>query len=370
MTNEQTAEPRPDRPAPWFRTICMCGLALTLGITVADALDANRSPTFEGRLRLHASPINSPAAGEVVGVSIRGNQRVELGTRLGTVRDESRQEQRQAQQEIVADLETKLRSALSKSALELQWRQQSIDSDILELELRIAEKLKQRHNYRTQASARREELERRSRPVNTVATAGGNFSPAASQSGRVELMLAFESARNAAETVSAQIEICERRLSELRKLRERLPDDVQRVYDVAGTRTQLDAAQAELRRLASLPDEIPIVAHTAGYVRWQQRSQDRVEAGESLGVIVEPDTRYIQVVMAEADDPGLRVGDEFQLIFPGGRTRQGRLTETLPPRLPHRDQREFRIEPLGPAWPDVVDACTVEVLPETQSEAP
>ena len=250
-----TADPRDLRtelPASPGRIVLIVGLALCAGVATAWGLTRNRGPVFEGRIEARTTFVNADRAGVVTELLAAEGTRVSLGDPLITLADGELQLLIARARQDVATLTSERDRAAADAAVELAWRMKEIDADVVEVQLKSADYLKQKFDYELERSMFSDMLSSHE----TVMFDNGHeafqsmvLRSRVSNEQRMQAMLRHETACNAVDVSAVQVEICQQRLGELARLKEQLPERVREKAGVHVAEQRLATAAAELGRL-------------------------------------------------------------------------------------------------------------------------
>jgi multidrug resistance efflux pump len=359
--------------SPPFRILLLVGLAFAAGLAAAWGLSRRTGSTFEGRIEARTTFVNADRPGVVTELLAQEGARVTLGDPLVTLADGELQTLIARAQEDVARLTSERDQSLAVAAVELAWRMKEIDADVVEVQLRSADYLKQKYDYELERSMWADMLS----STETVMFDNGNesfqsmvLSSRIPGEQRMNAMLRHETACNAVDVSGVQVEICEQRLAELAKLKDQLPERVREKSGVTVAEERLAAAQAELVRLESQQSELTVVSHAVGTVGvYRRKIGDHLNAGDPIVELLDAARRWLVVAVPSSQITEFTVGRELDLTFPGRQERKGTVLSVAPQAEPHDIVASagadatviVRVEQRGKVWPDVPLGSRVSV---------
>jgi multidrug resistance efflux pump len=364
---------RSEVPASPIRVLLLVGLAFSAGLAAAWGLSRRDGSTFEGRIEARTTFVNADRPGVVTELLAQEGARVTLGDPLVTLADGELQTLIARAHEEVATLTSERDQALAVAAVELAWRIKEIDADVVEVQLRSADYLKQKYDYELERSMWVDMLS----STETVMFDNGSesfqsmvLSSRIPSEQRMNAMLRHETACNAVDVSSVQVEICEERLVELAKLKDQLPERVREKSGVNVAEERLAAAQAELARLESQQSELTVVSNAVGTVGvYRRKVGDHLNAGDPIVELLDAARRWLVVAVPSSQITEFTVGRELDLMFPGKQERQGTVLSVAPQAEPHDIVASaggdatviVRVEQRGKVWPDVPLGSRVSV---------
>jgi HlyD family secretion protein len=352
-------------PARPVRTVVITALALLASSAITIWVGSSDSQSYTGRVEAQVASIEIPTAGRVASIMVSEGEWVEPGRAIARLVDENLHAQRTALRDSVASLSAELQRARAQAAIDLQWRMQEIDTQILETRLTSAGLVKEQFASQIEAIAWRDFIEE----FNTFNASATNDQIVTlltekkllSEERRTKAMLQQASARNANEVFATQIRLCDDRLSQLKMLRGDLPEHVQQAAGVEEVQLRLAKTRSELQQLERRPEEFFVRATgygTVGILRY--KAGDVAAAGETLVNLLDDDRRFVSVRVPSRRLAEFASGSEVRLTFSEDDQRTGIVTSVSPEALVvDRDGRESSgqpmvevdIAPSGKLWP-------------------
>lgn len=363
---------RVESPAPPLRIIVFSVTALVLGVATVWTFAHSGHQTYSGRIVSRTTFVTADRSGVVTELMAHESDRVTLGDPLVSLTDEELQEQIAGAQESVATLTAALKQAEAHANVELAWRLKEIDEDITATQLQAAGFLKEKYNYEMERSMWADVLSSHE----TVMFDQGDevFKSVVLRNRlpndtRMSAVMRMESAANAVDVSAAQVEICDGRLSELRRLKEELPEHIRDMAGVDTAEAELARAQAELERLQEQQVELTVASTSVGTVGvFQLKPGDHLQPGTPIVELLDDSQRWIEVGIPSRDITAFTIGSNADLEFPGGVDRSGRVFSIAPQAEPGNGTRSesdalvmVRIEQTDKLWPTVPVGSRVDV---------
>jgi len=364
-TSLPAVEPLP-APRSVMIVVCLASLFSSLGMT--SCLDNSSELIWMGRLETFTEVIRAPHDSKVLSLDLNSGDEVEAGQTLLELDSSSLDQEIEKQQEKVRQLELELQQIEAKANVELSWRWKEIDDDIYGNKLKSADLLKEKYLADFSNVAWSELLNNQS-PIQTAAA--GGLKPfihdiTTPDETRIRAMLQQEAANNASEVYSAQMQLVENRLTELKSIREDLSEQVRHSHGIPLLQHRLTLAKKEVDRLTELRDQSEVVSPTFGTVGvFRVRSGRTVRQGEPLVEILDRAQEYVTVMVRSRDLPKFEMGMEVAVIFPGEIKRHGLVSE-IPPQVSEvredgQSYSELKITATDKSWPDLPFGSNVEV---------
>lgn len=359
----------PLRINPWLAAGLAIG-ALVLGTVIVRQLDGVRHERFVGRLSARASAVSVPFDAELDAVLAPTGTLVKRGTPIVRLKNASVLRQIAHGRREIAALEKEHGQAEAKYRVELEWRKRSIEAEMFETRIKSAGFLRQKLSHEVEQLAWKsieEEDKARaqasgSRLVNQV-----GFRPLNRKEERVDTLLKGEAARNATEVAAAQVELCDQRLVELKKLLEEIPAQVRTSIGIELVEQKLADAKEALASLEAQQSALTLTAASTGIVGvYRSECGGHVAAHETIVQILDEDRPYLELEVPAERIVELRTGDKLDLVFPGDVERTGRI-ESIPPQTAPADAGarpmiRVPVAPAGKLWPKLPFGTTVDVL--------
>jgi len=352
-------------PARPVRTVVITAFALLGSSAITIWIGSSDSQSYSGRVEAQITSIEVPTAGRVASIMVSEGEWVEPGRAIARLVDENLHAERTAHRDSVASLAAELERARAQAAINLQWRLQEIDTQILETRLKSAGLVKEQFASQIEAIAWRDFIEEFN-TFNASATRDQIVTlltekKLLSEERRTRAMLQQASARNANEVFATQIRLCDDRLSQLKMLRGDLPENVQRAAGVEEIQLRLARTQSQLQQLEQRPEEFFVRATGYGTVGILQYEEgDIAAAGRTLVNLLDDDRRFVSVKVPSRRLAAFASGTEVRLTFSEDELRTGIVASVSPEALAvERDGRdnsdesmvEISIEPSGKLWP-------------------
>ena len=365
-TNSTTmVEPLP-APRSVMIVVCLVSFFSSLGMT--NSLDSSSELVWMGRLETVTEVVRAPLDSKIISLALNSGDAVDAGQQILNLDSSTLNRQIEIQQEKIRQLELELQQVEAKANVELSWRWKEIDDDIYGNKLKSADLLKEKYLADFSNVAWSELLSSQS-PVQTVAA--GGIRPfvhdlSVPDEVRIRAMLQQEAANNASEVYSAQMELLEKRLAELKSIRADLTEQVRNAQGIPLLQHRLKLARTEGDQLEKLRAQSEIVSPTYGIVGVFRASVGKnVRAGEPLVEILDRTQEYVTIMVRSRDLPKFQFGKEVAVIFPGEIKRQGLVSE-IPPQIAEiredgQSYSELKITPTDKSWPNLPFSSNVEI---------
>jgi multidrug resistance efflux pump len=364
-----------DLPAPLGRALLMAALALLAGWGSMVWLDNQGTTVFTGIVHAPLQSVTSPVDGRVVEFTAEAHDLVHKGGPIAILEDRHFVGRVNEQRSEVARLQDELAQAEARAEVDLAWRLKDLQAEIHQTKLKAADLLRQRLMRDVENLAWGELRNGSEWPV-LLASAEEIFSTIndprlPSDELRIRAALREEAARNASEVLTAQIELCDQRLSELRELSLQLPNKVRQAAGISRALTKLAAVQQQLGHLESQPALVTAAAAAYGVVGvFRKQIGSPVAQGETIVDLLDLDNPFLVVHVRSRELDQFSVGKEVSVEFPGRIKRTG-VVHSIPPQT--EDGRStatavegethvrVRIDRTGKLWPEVPVGSTVDV---------
>lgn len=357
-----------------FRTVIVGAAALVAGIWATTQIDRQVNQTFAGRLQSRMVTITAQQPARLKSISVSPGERVSAGTPLFVLESEEIVVQpASTRQQGAEQLQQTALRVKAAAELEINWRRRELQGEMFQTQLRMASLTKEKLHLDVAQIAWREHLsasavfQEEPPPVSVFRFISDAPPPVTDE--RVRAMLREDAAAATAEAITAQIALCEQRLTELRNLDSLLDAQIRTSHGV-------DRAEEEARRAAeqtaTVQDEsqpaIAVASPSYGLVGvFHRQPGDRVAAGEILVQILDDDRRSIEVEVPSASVNRFEPGQSITLKFPGNETRTGVIAAIPPQTSTDRGESadslvKLVIEPTGRLWPQVPIGSQVLVV--------
>ncbi|WP_339909476.1 HlyD family secretion protein [Symmachiella dynata] len=335
---------------------------------------------YVGYLHVVSKPVIAGRNARISEVLVSEGQWIETGDPMFVLSDAQLDADRLKAENAVEQLDAELSQAQARAVVELQWRLDDLDQEIFESRLKSARYLQDKLSREVDQIAHKQLMKkfqdsnRQRTPVGLIRQIGQDEPSFVDEQARVATMLKVHESENAIEVASAQIDLCEARVAELKQLQAELPDKVRlsmgihvaeaRLAEAQDTLRRLEATQADLTVRATLPGTIGVVAGEAG---------DTVSATEPLVEILDPEQRYLIVNIPSTQVNKFEKGSELDLEFPNDVHRVGRVVKTSSQAQHAAGSRSrnncvtevaVHVEQAGKLWPTVPYRTTIKVRPQ------
>lgn len=352
-------------PAPPGRALVVLLVALGCGAALASWIDASQSHVYVGHMKAITTSVASDRDGRIERIIAEEGTTVEIGDPLVILADIDGDAQLRSARRDVNVLRAELERRRAGAAVDLTWRLKEIEAELLETRLKLARYLQTKYDHEVRQQAWGQVLEKGDVPVAAGRSdASGNelkstaIQAASHGESRTRALLQQETARNAGEVAAAQVELCEQRLAELKKLKVDLSENVANAAGVAAAKERLAAAEAELKRLEANQSMRALKSPAYGVVGTYRRNLgDAASAGEPIVEILDNDRRYVAVSVPSRQLFRFSEESAVELEFPGGVERKGRVSriplQTVQAAGDEKAAVLVRVEPIGRLWPIV-----------------
>ncbi|MBD3674830.1 MAG: HlyD family efflux transporter periplasmic adaptor subunit [Planctomycetaceae bacterium] len=365
IADDTTCEALP-APRPVMIAVCLCSLVFSLGMT--NWLDASADQVWRGRLETATEVVVAPLDSTILSLELQAGDEVEVHQAMLTLDTSSLDRQINEQLETIQQLELELQQIEAKSNVEISWRLKEIDGDIHSNKLKSADLLKEKYLADFSNVAWSNVLRDRS-GIQTAAASGLQplvHSFDVPNEVRIQAMLQQEAAHNASEVYSAQVELLEQRLAELKSIRSDLSDQIRNAHGIPLLKHRIEQAQAEADRLQERREQSEILSPAYGTVGlFRSQVGQTVTAGQPLVEILDRAQQYVTISVRSRDLPLFEMDQEVAVRFPGEVNRRG-IVSAIPPQVSEiRDDgesfSELRITPTDKSWPPLPFGSNVEV---------
>lgn len=365
IADDTTCEALP-APRPVMIAVCLCSLVISLGMT--NWLDASADQIWMGRLETATEVVVAPLDSIILSLELQAGDEVEVNQTVLTLDTSSLDRQINEQHETIQQLELELQQIEAKSNVEISWRLKEIDDDIHSNKLKSADLLKEKYLADFSNVAWSNVLRDRS-GIQTAAASGLQplvHSFDVPNEVRIQAMLQQEAAHNASEVYSAQVELLEQRLAELKSIRSDLSDQIRNAHGIPLLKHRIEQAQSEADRLQERREQSEILSPAYGTVGlFRSQVGQTVKAGQPLVEILDRAQQHVTISVRSRDLPLFEMDQEVAVRFPGEVDRRG-IVSAIPPQVSEiRDDgesfSELRITPTDKSWPALPFGSNVEV---------
>jgi len=357
-----------DLPASPVRMAVVCLFSLMSSLGMTTLLGRATDQIWIGHLETVTEVISAPIDSKILSFEVQPGQEVRAGQLIIQLDSAALDQKIEDQSDKIEQLELELKQLEAKANVELSWRLKEIDDDIYGNKLKSADLLREKYLADFTDVAWSNVLSKHS-PIQTAAATGLQplvHSLSTPDEVRIQAMLEQEAAHNASEVYTAQVELLEKRLEELKSIRSSLDEQVRNAHGLPLIRHRLESATRELERLESLRDQSKILAPTYGTVGvFRLDAGAEINKGEPLFEILDRAQQYVTVLVRSRDLPSFQLGGQVNLNFPGEARRKGLISE-IPPQITEvRENGEsfsqIRITPVSSPWPELPFGSNVEV---------
>lgn len=323
--------------SPW-RMVLFCGTALLLGYGVVLGYESCRYEQLEGFLQATSQLVTAGREATLERVLTEPNAQVSTGTPLVVLTDQALARRLREQRHEVEARERELARLEAEAECRLQQELLELDDRIFDTRIKAAElERKARHN-----------------PLDPLAhgswptLAGEGLAPFGGKFHKPALLYDDGAVRQALGEVAAPAEkrrapgdathrsenintVCEDRIHELEQRRQELPEKIARALRTDDERARLEFARQELALLESQVELLTIRALAPGRVGvFLKQAGERVAPQDPVVELFDEEQPYLLLQIPSKRIADFAPGTELELLFPGGRTGLGRVTE-IPP---------------------------------------
>jgi multidrug efflux pump subunit AcrA (membrane-fusion protein) len=373
---EETAPTRTIAPAPPLRTALTLLTALIASVGLTGWIDATQSISFTGYLRAQTSSVVAEHSAVLQKQLVETGSIIEASQPIATLNNDQRPERLARQQREIARLRMELARCKSQAAVDLAWRSKEIDDEILQTRLKSALLLKEQFAQQVRELAWQDFIKQYDAIADgssdDVAVKSLIYSSGLPDETRIRAMLQHDDAQNAAEAHSAQLKLCEQRLTELGTLKAHLPSEIERAVGVEVVTAQIARAVEDLSRLETESKTIELMATGWGTVGvFRKQVGDHVSKGDVVVEVLDEDRRHLELQIPTRHIAEFAAGTEVVLLFPGGVKRHGRV-HSVPPQTIHSPRKvagesnveslvTLRVDPIEKLWPSMPIGSAIEV---------
>ena len=385
-------ETTPAFPASVSRTMVLLVCALLSGWLFVSWLNYQNSPMI-GVLAAEITSLRVPSDSQLATVHVTAGDKVFTGETLLTLEKSKHLEYIIRQSHRVKQLAEELHKAEAQAVLELEWRSQHLDGELLDVKRRAQFLQTLGRPNEDQASGvtsaddstfsgqfktvfvRRDKLPFGQNRVNSLIFMNGtsgtmtvdalstpSLSPTPFKVPESNRIIDLQG-----ELLQLEGQNIKARMQRLEQLRACLPAQVRRATGVELLRSEHSVAQGRLAHMESLSRESAVLCPSYGIVsqvRYQEG--DRMPHSEVMLKIMHPDRLYVVVRAPTERIDRLEPGSPLEIVFPGHNKYQG-VVANLPMVTDTQlasgdDMTSFRIESFGRLWPELPIGSRVEVL--------
>lgn len=360
----------PQKPiAPTWLVSAVLLSALGLGIFAARSVRTHGITSVRGSLEAEEIRLSNPEACEVVECRVAVGQQIAPGDVVAIVRNVSQQrlsELRDALQSVNRSTE----AALARFDFESGELTRELDGEIHDLEMQLATIEADQYAAEMERIAWRDALE-----SNGVKTAGHNASVLdqyrvvrvfaeqnsrfvdLDERGRFQAVIAHERAAATADSCQLRVDLCEKRLIQLQKERDRIAQQFKKTLGLDSLALQKSRIETQIQGYES-PIELVSPAH--GIAMAVAEVGLVVDASEPVVKLADQARRHVATGIPSSLAASMTTGDAVQITFPDGSVGDGEAT-FIAPSSNAEDIVKVVIAPVGKRWPDVPIGCSVTV---------
>lgn len=363
---------QPPVPVPTIRLALMAFLVLGAGATLTAGLDLMESKHCQGALEAQISVVRAERSAQISQVHVTPGAVVAVGQPLITVLDPNVVERIATLEQQLTEAKAEVERSRAEAAVDLEWRRRELKAAEFDAQLRAAELLQSQFQKQVEHVAWQDYLKRLN-PVTTLvslkAEAGSIiFDKSLPDEERLRALVAQDAAATTVEAISVQLQICEKRLIDLKELDKDLVQLIQKAHGVEVAKAKVQRIEFELSDLTAKKQGVTILSENYGTVSdLNLKAGDIVTAGQKLLDLVDQDRRYLLASIPSKDISQVSKGSKVELIFPGNQIRQGTVVdiplraESVVASSVHDVPIDVRVEASGREWPDLPLGTRVRV---------
>lgn len=353
----------------YVRLVVFGGAALLAGIACAGWLDGRQIESLPGTLQSQSVTITADRPCRLAEILVHPGDDVLVGAPLVRLTDPVLAARIAQQRQELATRQAEIAKAEAAAEVELGWRRRELQTEEFETRMKLAALQNDRLNRQVEQIAWREHLAES--PDWTGASSTDAFlrpitlSTATAGIERLQAVLKEDAAALAAESLTAQVALCEQRLKDLAALQERLQASLRLSAGVEVAERRAAAAEAELNALLEQESQLTIASPGVGVVGLLLKQPgDQLAAGEPLLELLDDAQRTVGVPVPSTQLGRFREGQTVTLLFPGHALREGILGPIPPQAIEGNAISELplQIHPSGKLWPTVPIGTRVEVV--------
>lgn len=332
-------------------------------------LDRNTVNTFPGSIEARKTLVAASQTARIKEISVKTGQAIAVGDPLIQLIDAQLEDRLTGKRREIAALEAEVSRAKAVAEVELAWRRRELQAEIFETQLKVAALSQEKLNKQVEQIAWKDRLS--SFGQDSIALLSDGDHPfrtvsAMSDDRRLHAMLREDAAASAAETLAAQIALCEQRLKSLTALDHSLDTKIRASSGVDVHEARLTGVKQELAALEGQSRELTMaspVRGTIGEVTLQ--AGDRVAGGGTLVEILDDRQTHVAARIPSSLATRVRQGAKVTLVFPQNEQRTGLVSAISPQAVSELGATEsvlpVRIEPTGKTWPKLAIGSNVKI---------
>lgn len=363
---------QPPVPVSGIRLVLLAILVLGAGASLTAGLDLMESRHCVGSLEAPVATITANRSAQVARIHVSPGSVVAIGQPLVTLVDPSIQERVSSLQRQLEEAKAEVDRSQAEAAVDLEWRRRELKAAEFEAQLRAADLLQQQFQKQVEHVAWQDYLKRLN-PVTSLASLKAEagsllFDKTLPDEERLKALLAQDAAATSAEAVAVQLQICERRLVDLKELDEDLVQLIRKAHGVEVAAAKVSRLNGELAGLEAKLAGVTILSDNYGTVGslWLKEG-DVVDAGQKMLELIDEDRRFLLASVPSREMTRVARGSKVELVFPGEQKRVGTVVD-IPLRAGNvvatsaQDVPvEVRIEASGREWPELPLGTRVRV---------
>ena len=374
MTRIAPSETTP-QPATWLqrnRFGLLIGLAISAGSGTVCLLDQFAVQSFPASIEAHRTLMTISRAASVKEITAKVGQAISTGDPLFQLVDAQLEDRLASKRREIAEVEAELSRAKATAEVEIAWRRRGIQTEVFEIQLKVAALSQERLNKQVEQIAWKERL---SAPEPTIVPTLANgsqpfrsvtFDLQIPDDRRLQTMLREDAAAAAAEALETQIALCEQRLKDLATFEKSLEAKIVassgvEVFEARlnGEKQVLAAIEAQLKELTTSSPSHGTVAD----VKFQ--AGDRVPGGSTIMEILDEQQTHVVAQIPSDKASTVHPGTKVTLVFPMNERRTG-VVASLPPQTVSAVGKTeamlpVKIEQTGKLWPKLAIGSRVSV---------
>jgi len=331
---------------------------------------------YAGYVQAVSKIVTADRNARIAEILVSEGQEVAPGDPLFVLSDAELEAARLTAHRTVQRLDAELSQAQAQAVVELQWRLDALDQELFEAQLKSAQFLREKMAHEVKQLAHQELIERigmtqaADQGHSGIRRIGQSSEEKTNEKIRMEALLKIHEAENAIEVAGAQIELCDKRMQELKQLRGELPEKVRLSMGIHVAEARLAEAQDVLARLNASTEELTLRAELPGKVGdINVHTGQAVTADVPLVEVLDTHQRYLLVHVPSTEIDKFSEESEVDLEFPNDEHRRGKVLKTssqatpIPVGTNDVTKIAVKIVPAGKLWPNVPFRTTIHVRP-------
>ncbi|MCH2213059.1 MAG: hypothetical protein MK110_17275 [Fuerstiella sp.] len=386
--------PSPPLPASGSRTVTVLLCALLIGCFFVWSLNRHTTPAITGILAADITILRVPSDSRLLSSHVTAGDEVFTGEILLTVEESEPGEQIDQQRQHVQKLDEELQRAKTKATLELEWRIEQLDLDVLESKRR-AQFFREFYpsptghqpavtiDYDTWLPLQVCTVSKSnpgsviSYPKDPLLFINGITGTTTLNSLSADSLQGLRSkhptpADTNVDLFQLEVQNLEARIEQLTRRRSHLPAQINRATGVELLQSEFDAAKKRYTQMKNLSRNTNVLCPNYGRItQLQFREGDNMRRGDVMLKIVHTDRPYIILKAPVESINKLVPNTQLTVLFPGHDPCQGIVTEV--PAVTARqmsdggDVASVRVEPTGRKWPRPAVGTRVDILTQRET---